>query len=282
MNLFAALLMLLSQEPQPESRILTYKDYAKIKHDVPYILEFTVGKGALLLYGGRHVFDPADAQVADIQNEWAEFKPDVVYNEGGNPPTEASVGGAVKRYGEPGLVRFLAARDHVPIATFEPKEDEEVAALRKRFSAEQVKVFLALRSFLTFRHSHHDQTVERYMDHALTVFGQEKGLAESPRNYQELQESCNRLLPELKDWRQVPDDWFDPTQEGHYTNEAQNVSGYCRDRHIFKVLIQSAQRGNRVLAVIGASHVLVLEPALVAALGPPCRKRNGNSLTPSK
>src|ERR1035438_6823284 len=94
------------QTPAPAARILTYKEYAKIKHDVPYVLEFQVGKGALLLYGGRHVFDPADPQIADIQKEWSKFKPDVAYNEGGNPPTERSLPAAVERYGDAGLVRF--------------------------------------------------------------------------------------------------------------------------------------------------------------------------------
>jgi hypothetical protein len=80
-----------AQKPDVESRILTYKQYAKIEHDVPYVLEFKVGKGALLIYGGRHVFNPADPQITDIQKEWDAFKPDVPYNEGGNSPTERTM-----------------------------------------------------------------------------------------------------------------------------------------------------------------------------------------------
>jgi hypothetical protein len=269
-----------AQASDPESLILTYKDYAKIKHDVPYVLEFKCGTGGLLLYGGRHVFDPADPQIADIEKEWQRYGPDVAYNEGGNPPTESAPANAVKRFGEPGLVRYLAAREHVPVATFEPKEADEISALRKEYSAEQVKVFLALRTFLTFRKSKHEQSADQYMNGILgRTFLGAQGLAGTPKNVPELEAACRRLFPGLKDWRDVPEDWFDPTQAGQFTNEAQNTSGMCRDRHIFKLLVQRAKKNERVFAVIGASHVPVMEAALVAALGQPARKRNGTTET---
>jgi hypothetical protein len=257
-------------------RILTYKQYAKTRHGVPYVLKFKVGTGALLLYGGRHVFDPADPQIADIEAEWKRFKPSAAFNEGGDPPTEKSAKSAVERFGEPGFVRFLAARDHVPVATFEPKRGDEAQALLKQYLPEQVKVLLVLRAFLTFRKTKKDVTAEVFINRVLgDPFWKKNGLANAPTNVQELEKSCEKLFGGFKDWRNVPDDWFDPTKSAQFTNEAQNDSGLVRDKHIFQVLTDRARRGDRVFAVIGASHVPVLEPALVAALGKPSRKRNG-------
>lgn len=274
--LFVALLFGDAQDTDPADRILTYKQYAKIRHEVPYVLEFKVGTGSLLVYGGRHVFDPADPQIADIEAEWKRFKPAAAFNEGGDPPTERSAKSAVERFGEPGLVRFLAARDHVPVATFEPKRGDEARALLKQYSPEQVKVLLVLRGFLTFRKSKRNMTADDFMNHALNdPFWKRNGLPHSPSNVQELEKSCERLFGGFKDWRHVPDDWFDPTRSDQFTNEAQNDSGLVRDKHIFHVLVESARRGERTFAVIGASHVPVLEPALVAVLGRPSRKRNG-------
>jgi hypothetical protein len=271
----------LAQSADPaESRILTYKQYARIKHDVPYVLEFELDKGSLLIYGGRHVFDPKDAQIGDIQSAWDRFRPDVAYNEGGNPPTAGSVKAAVEHYGEVGLVRFLAARDAVPVATFEPKDEDAIRAIHKKYSAEQVKVWYALRSFLTFRASKHAQTAEEFMTDVLSrASWKDTGLAEIVKNIPELQAACAKLFTGLKDWRQVPEDWFDPTQEGQFTNEMQNDSGIFRDQHIFKVLTTRARRGERVFAVIGVSHVPALEPALVKALGFPAMKRDGDKKT---
>jgi hypothetical protein len=42
--------------------------------------------------------------------------------------------------------------------------------------------------------------------------------------------------------------------------------------------VDCAKRGDRVFAVVGSSHVVVLEPALIKELGPPLMQLNG--LTP--
>lgn len=260
--------------PDPATQILTYKQYASIQHSTPYVLEFTVGDGALLLYGVRHTFDPSDPQIGDIKSEWERFGPTVAYNEGGNPPTEGSVEAAVQKWGETGLVRFLAAWHRVPVATFEPFRAAEAEALLRKYSQEQVKVFLALRAYLTFRKSKSDKTDMEFMN---AVLADKNGVQGPPNNVDELKASYARLFRGHSDWRQVQDDWFDPTKSFQYTNEAQNDSGFVRDQHIFNVLVARARRGDRVFAVIGASHVPVQEPALVAALGAPSRKRNGGS-----
>ncbi len=269
-----------AQQESPESKLLSYKQYAKIQHDVPYVLEFKVGQGALLLFGCQHAFNPADPQIADIEKEWDRFKPDVAYNEGGNPPSAGTRKAAVERYAEPGLVRFLAAQHGVPVATFEPHEMDEIKELRKKYSDEQIKVFYILRGYLTFRQSKHEQTDDAFMTQQLSLpQWKEKKLDHIVSTIAELQTACQQLFKGLKDWKQVSDDWFDPTKDGQYTNDLQNDSGMFRDRHIFQVLTQRAKRGDRVFAVIGASHVPAMEPALQAALGAPQRKRDGAKAT---
>lgn len=258
--------------PNSASRILTYEQYARIEHDTPYVLEFRVGNGALLLYGVRHTFDPADAQIADIRREWARFRPTLAFNEGGNPPTASSISETVQRVGEVGLVRLLAGADHVPVATFEPLRAAEREALLENYSPEQVKVFLALRSFITFRRSKSEESAVEFMNR---VLGDRDGLRTVPYTTDELAASYARLFPGHAEWQEVPDEWFDPTQAHQYTNRAQSLSGYFRDQHIFRVLVDRVRRGDRVFVVVGASHVPVLEPALVAALGPPHHKRSG-------
>jgi hypothetical protein len=277
-----ALLVLTYTFPQqpPEKRLLSYKEYAKLQHDVPYVLEFKVGNGALLLFGCQHAFDPANPQLTDIEKEWARFKPDIAYNEGGNPPGLSSRKTAIEKYAEPGLVRHLAARDAVPVATFEPPDEAEIKELTKRYSAEQIKVFYLLRSYLTFRQAKHEQTADAFMTAQMNdPQWKAQGLDQAARSIEELNAACGRVFNGLKDWKQVPDDWFDPTRNDQYTNEVQNDSGMFRDRHIFQVLTKRAMRGDRVFAVIGASHVPAMEPALEAALGKPIMKRDGARIT---
>jgi hypothetical protein len=259
----------------PEQAILTYKQYASIHHKSPYVLEFKVGAGALLFYGAEHTGDPKDPQIADLERRWAVFHPTVAYNEGGDPPTVDDPEAAVKQYAEPGFLRFLAGRDHVPVATFEPSFNEEVAYALKTYSPQQVKVFYALRQVTEARVAAGTTPLDERIRDWLADYLPDHGLKNSPNTLDEFTIACKSLFRDLTDWRKVSDDWFDPTQSGHYTNDLANDTGVFRDKHIFHVLVNRAQRGDRVFAVIGSSHVVVQEPALVRALGEPDLSVNG-------
>lgn len=100
-------------------RILSHAEYAHVEHDTPHVLRFARRRGALLFFGAAHIHDPDDAQVARIVALWAEFRPTLAFNEGGDPQVEASLVTAAARFGESGVVRFLARRDGVPAASIE-------------------------------------------------------------------------------------------------------------------------------------------------------------------
>ncbi len=260
---------------QPERHILSYKQYATIPHKTPYVLAFGTRSGALLIYGAEHTGNPKDPQITDIQHRWSAFHPTVAYNEGGNPPTLEELGSAVQNYGEPGLLRFLAGRDQVPVATFEPSFDQEIASLRKLYTPEQLKIFYALRQVTEARLLQSSTPIDDRIREWLADYLPAHGLKNAPNDLTEFTAACKRLFPDLSDWHQVSSDWFDPTQSLQYTNRLAGDSGMFRDRHIFSVLAARVKRGDRVFAVIGEAHVVVMEPALALQFGQPTLKVNG-------
>ena len=261
-----------------EQSILSYNQYSAIEHRNPYVLEFKTDSGALLFFGAEHTVDPQNPQIADIEKRWAVFKATVAYNEGGNPPTFNDLREAVRAYGEAGLVRFLAGRDQVPVGTFEPPFDEEVAYLLKTYTPQQLKVFYALRQVTEERSREAPSSVDDRINSWLSRYLPAQGLRNPPNNVNELDAACKKLFPELTDWHQVPEEWFGPRKSGHYTNKLAGDSGDFRNRYIFRLLVNRVKRGDRVFAVIGSSHVVVLEPALIKEFGPPLLRLNG--LTP--
>lgn len=274
----AASLMLLAGNAvaqRAEQSILSYKQYASIQHKSPYVLQFKVGTGELLFYGAEHTGDPTDPQIADIEQRWGAFHPTVAYNEGGDPPTLGNGAEAVKQYAEPGFLRYLAGRDQVPVATFEPSFDDEISYDLKTYSAEKVKVFYALRQVTEARVAGENAPLDDRIQDWLSGYLPEHGLKNLPNTIAEFTDVCKKFFPDLADWRKVSEDWFDPTQSGHYTNDLANDSGMFRDQHIFHVLVDRARRGDRVFAVIGSSHVVVQEPALRKELGEPAFRLNG-------
>jgi len=133
-------------------RILSYRQYARVEHETPYVLRFTRERGGLLFYGSAHTYDPRDAQVGQITDLWTEFGPTLAFNEGGDPPAEATVAAAVAGFGESGLVRHLGRRDGVPARSIEPPMATQADRLRALgFEDEAIKLFFVLRQVPQYR-----------------------------------------------------------------------------------------------------------------------------------
>lgn len=255
-------------------QVLSYEEYARIEHDTPYVLRFDRGSGALLFFGSAHIYDPEDPQIADIVARWSEFRPTLAYNEGGDPPAEPALTDAVSRFGESGLVRHLGVRDRIPVANIEPPMARQVEDLRAAgFSDEQIKLFFVLRQVP----QHQGRTGSPMSDaraiEVLAYFTQVTGLHGPPATPAQLAAACTRLLPPLGDWRDVPQAWFDPavSRPPAFTGTASLRLSVLRDAWVVDLLAAAVHRGERVFAVMGASHVVVQEPALRARLGRPRR-----------
>jgi hypothetical protein len=249
---------------EKEASIMTFDEYAKVRHGYPYIVELQIGKGALLYFGAQHTFDPKDAHIAEIEKRWKEFRPTVAYNEGGDPSVSKTVEETVSRSGEAGLVRFFAVRNKISAFSLEPSRADEAAMLLKTYTPEQVKVFYALRPVSQFRKRKNDETIEAFMTNVLGFLSRIPALEGAPNSIAELEKSCLWLSPQLKDWRTVEQSWFDPVASHAYTNQISRLSGEFRDLHMVKLLIDEVKQGKRVFAVVGGSHVVKQERTLKA------------------
>lgn len=268
-----ALLALASLLACRRGRVLSYEEYARLEHPTPYVLEFARRSGALLYFGAAHTYELSDPQVERIVGLWEEFSPTIAFNEGGDPPAELSIAAAVSQYGESGLVRFLARRDEVPVASVEPPLAEQARALRAAgFEGEQILLFFALRQVPQHAAKTGTPMQEARLQEVLRYFMAETGLA-SPATPAELAAACARRLPALRHWSEAPQEWFDPVFERPpvFTNEIARRTSDLRDAWAVRLLTARVERGERVFAVMGASHVVVQEPALRARLGRPTK-----------
>lgn len=252
-------------QPARAVPVMSFEEYARAPlPPIPHILALTVGQGQLFYFGARHTFDPADWQLQAIEDFWRQYRPTLAFNEGGEPPALPSRDETVSRFGEPGLVRFLAKRDGVAVRSLEPPRGEEYARLLKEFSVEQIKVFYVLRGVAQFRKSRNDEQVEDFVERVLAGLSKEPGLEGAPRSLAEIEPSYARLFPEPSDWREVPDAWFDPAvaRPAVYLNRISRTLSEFRDCHMVDLLITEVRKGARVFAVVGGSHVIMQERVL--------------------
>ena len=265
--LLALLLVLPGCASRRPAAIMSWAEYQTRSVQWPYILQFDLPRGALLYYGARHTNAPAHPQVKEIERLWTAFKPTMAYNEGGSPPVEQTSDLAVERYGEAGLVRFLAARDDIPVASLDPDRGEEVAYLRQSFAATDVKLFFVLRAVAQYIGARGRDGVENELQRVLAIFNRLPGLSGPPRSVEEVDSAFTSRLPGQGSYHATPLKWFDPTVDETFLNEISRASNEYRDRAIIAKLDRSVADDHRVFAVVGGTHVVMQERALGALLG---------------
>ena len=259
-------------------RMMTFEEYAEVRHTTPYVIDLTLGGsgeghsggvGRLVYFGSRHSYDPNDPQRQWIEDLWQQVGPTIALNEGGDPPTEPSAEEAVGRHGEPGLVRHLAAHDDTPVRSLEPSQEAEINHLCARFDSNLVTLFLVLRYYASYRQTHPPEAAESLLQDVLPYLGGFSALSEGPKTPETFRASMAHRFPDLKDWRDFPASMLDPVrrdQPWKETNEISRATSEFRDAHMVELLVSLVERGERVFAVVGASHVVMQEPLLRARL----------------
>jgi tetratricopeptide (TPR) repeat protein len=251
---------------------MTYREYRAATHPVPYVLRAEHRGASLVYFGAAHSWDPAAAPAGQLEAMWAAFRPDFALNEGGDPPVEVTRELAIGRHAEAGLVRFLGARDSVPVASLDPSMEQEAAHLRASFSAEQLVTFYVLRWAMqdVQRPAPYQAiSIEERAEQWLWSLSAIPALEGGPRTLAAFESACRRLAPSLADWRAVPPSWFDPATGAPevFTNEIARAASEYRDRYMLGVIERALASHRRVLAVVGASHVVMQELALRSTLG---------------
>ena len=226
---------------------MTPKEYRSIDHAVPYIIDISCPPAHLVYVGTHHINDPQHVEARLIEHLWSQLDPEIAFNEGGNPPTLDDRDEAIRKHGEPGLVRFLAARYAVPVRSIDPRRSELLKGLRRRFTPEQIKTFWLLQQV----HEHRRNPYEPLEVRMERVFRNLNPLLPGPPHT-----LAELPIPEMKD------SWFDPMETGHWTNDLALAGNDIRDHFMIEQLVAEVQKGKRVFAVVGASHVPVQERLL--------------------
>jgi hypothetical protein len=158
------------------------------------------------------------------------------------------------------LVRILAWRGGVPLYSLEPTYEAEVEGLLRHFEPRLVATYLTLRVF-TSEAQGYDGDRDALALHLLRKRTDVAALRGSLTSVQDLDAYWRERFPGAPDWRTLPD-----TESVPLLLEVGHTSREVRGQHMVHTLVDLGARGERVLAVVGASHVIRQEPALGKAL----------------
>lgn len=254
-------------------KLVPYSEESKIKAPVFLLDLASPAKGRLYFFGAEHSSDPGNPQFAEIEKSWNAVKPTVAFYEGPNRPIAATPEETIKQAGESGFVRFLAARDGVPIMSLEPSPQDEVKFILKKFSLEQTALFFILREAARLRERRKlsEPEIRAAITQLLARAAQAK-IFESPfTNLAEVEAAYQRYWTNPPQWWQAPSAWFDPLKSsaetgGIFTNEINQMSSGYRNMNMYTVLSTAALEGKKVFAVVGRNHVPMQAEALRCAL----------------
>jgi hypothetical protein len=245
--------------------IMTYEEHNRIERGRPHVLEFARGTGRLLYVGVQHTQDPSDSQIDSLRTMWDTFQPTIALAESRLGFFVGWLEPGVRQFGEAGAVFALGREREVPVYTLEAPLEVEVPVLLERWPANRVAMFYILRSFL--QRSAEGRT-DREANQLLRKRTRWPGLEGSIADLAQFDSIYRHDFPAGVPWRELPREVTWPGRTDTYFNEISTRINHFRDEYMISLLVHLLDRGERVLAVVGSSHVVMQEPALRALTTP--------------
>ena len=233
----------------------------------PYVVKYKAGKKELLVIGTQHTRDTLSPMFGIIEKLFAEFKPELVINEGGNlTKTFTGRNEAIKAQGELGLEKFLADKASIKTLNGDMNDKAEFEELSKAFSKEEALVFFASERFIfpyAFGQYEGDLGtlydslfIKKYLlKGGIVLTDEEKSFAYYKKAYKKYfkQDFTVETISQLD---------FTPFGKRHHFNDVTRKSKEIRDIALLKTIEAQMKLHDRVLVVFGGWHVLATEPAL--------------------
>lgn len=248
----------------PSRRILTFAQYALIRHPTPYLVGVTCGGSRLLLFGGRHSSDPSDPMFDQIEAAFLKLAPAFALHEGTPPHAEADREVAIRRHGEAGLVCHLAMRAGIETASMDIPLAEEARLLRREMALDKALVFLVVRQLASFNRKTARMDFDGYFGDFFGRIAPALGLAAI--DWPLVEREHLRVLGRPLAARSVTALETDPMRDDLPTQRIARLSNRLRDEHMLRRLTAVLAEHHRVFATVGVSHAVMLEPALRAAV----------------
>ena len=242
--------------------ILSFTEYAGIRHPTPYVVEVERDGSHLALLGGLHSSDPADPMFGRIEAAFSRLSPTFALHEGTPPAVESDRETAIRRHGEAGLVRHLAARAGIDTASMDIPLAEEAGLLRRRVGQGPALVFLVVRQLASFNRKTARMDYAAYFREFFDTIAPELHLPGI--DWPLIEAEHVRLLGRPLVAAHVTGLETNPMCDDLPTQRIAHWSNRRRDEYMLGRLLGALRAHQRVFATVGVTHAVMLEPALRA------------------
>lgn len=244
-------------------RILTFSEYAAVRHGTPHIVDVASGKMRLVLFGSWHSSDPSHPMFDQIESVCLRLSPAFALHEGTTPSLEAEREISIRRHGEAGLVLHLANRLGIEVASMDISLEDEARHLREVLSLGEALVFLVVRQLASFNRKTARMDFDGYFHDFFERIAGPLGLPAI--HWPLVEREHRRVLGYPLAYRSITGVHTDPMRSELLTQRIARLSNRRRDEHMLRQLLAAGSIYGRVFATVGVTHAVMLEPALRAA-----------------
>lgn len=251
--------------------LMSYDEYHKIRHNIPYKLLLKSGSNSLYYFGERHSFDPKNEQWIEEKEFWQDFLKNttnqkrIIFTEGGIRPVEESEEQSILKHGGMGLATYLASQENIDTYSPEPSEKYERNELEKNFSKEEIQYYYFARIVYQWGLKEEPKPdFEEYVKTYLDSDKKESGWYDFDFSLESMKKIHNKLFN--TPFNEKDTDFFyniiNPVVLKTVVNKVSRMSSDIRDRYIVSEIKKYISEGYSIFAQYGCSHVVIQEPLL--------------------
>lgn len=246
--------------------VMTLEEYTSSglisRHPRPYVytIESRNTRGAVLVFGAEHTFDPNHKQFPAMKENWDRFNPTTALVEGNLDLILTWFFNPVKASGEGGYTQKLAKSKGIKIYSWEPGIEAEMDAILEKYDPFHVAVFYCLRPYQNRWDQFSKAGQDSKMAHLIAERAQYKTLRGTLISVEQVDSLWKADFPSLPSWRSYkhPENGWPDGMLKQIAEETNMV----RDVNMCRAIIELVNKGERVFISMGASHAPRIEGTL--------------------
>lgn len=246
--------------------VMTLEEYTSSglisRHPRPYVytIESRNTRGAVLVFGAEHTFDPNHKQFPAMKENWDRFNPTTALVEGNLDLILTWFFNPVKASGEGGYTQELAKSKGIKIYSWEPGIEAEMDAILEKHDPFHVAVFYCLRPYQNRWDQFSKAGQDSKMAHLIAERAQYKTLRGTLISVEQVDSLWKADFPSLPSWRSYkhPENGWPDGMLKQIAEETNMV----RDVNMCRAIIELVNKGERVFISMGASHAPRIEGTL--------------------
>ena len=236
----------------------------------PYVIDVSNGKKRLVFVGCEHVYgDTTHPEFAKIEELFADLKPQIAFNEGGQVSrVYSSKTEGILKNGESGMLKFCSDKAGIKMMSGDILGSLEYKMMLKKVPREELYLYYAMERIIgpymmgAYREKSFEENVKIKVPNWFMAEG--FPLAKNERDLAYIKTLYKKYIGKDFDIKTADIEAFDYVNDNCKFCAIGRISKEVRDSVLLSKIDAALDQHDRVIVTFGHGHALAVEPALKA------------------